>query len=328
MTEPRVAFFGSPDFAVPTLEALIDSAYRPVVVVTQPDRPAGRGRALRPPPVKVVAETAGIDVLQPERLREPEATAALAAYEPELQVITAYGQILRPDVLALTRFGTLNVHASILPRWRGASPVTAAILAGDSESGATIMLVDAGEDTGDMLRARVEPIRVEDDAGSLSERLAQIGAELLLETIPDWLAGSITPQPQDDAQVTRAPRLKKEQGRIDWARPATEIALQVRAFSPWPGATTSLPGPDGRSTSLRIWRASEGADGGGTPGEVIGVGETIDVVAGDGVLRVERLQRAGKQALDARAFANGEPELVGQVLGGQFPGAQVLGRTS
>lgn len=309
MTSPRVAFFGSPDFAVPTLSALIDSAYRPVVVVTQPDRPAGRGRSLRPPPVKLVAQAAGIDVLQPERLREPAATAALAAYAPELQIIVAYGQILRPSVLALPRFGTLNVHASLLPRWRGASPVTAAILAGDEESGTTIMRVDEGEDTGDILASRVEPVRPDDDAGRLSDRLAAAGAALLLETIPRWLSGEITPQPQDDALATRAPRLTKAQGRIDWTRPAAEIGRQVRAFSPWPGATTEL-----RGRGLRIWRARVSA-GGGAPGTVLAAGETIDVASGEGVLCIERLQRAGKQALDASVFANGEPALVGQVLG-------------
>jgi methionyl-tRNA formyltransferase len=311
MTIPRVAFFGSPDFAVPTLTALIESPYRPCVVVTQPDRPAGRGRTPRPSPVKVAAEAAGIDVLQPARLRDPEATAALASFRPELQVIAAYGQILRPDVLALPRFGTLNVHASLLPRWRGASPVAAAILAGDAETGATIMLVNEGEDTGDILTARPEPIRSDDDAGSLSDRLAALGAALLLETIPAWLAGEIAPRPQDPSRATRARRLRKAQGRIDWTRPAAEIARQVRAFSPWPGATTRL-----RSDDVRIWRARpEGDAAAGMPGTVVAIGETIDVATGAGLLRVEQLQRAGKRAMDARAFALGERGLVGQRLG-------------
>ncbi len=308
---PRVAFFGSPDFAVPTLTALIESPYRPCVVVTQPDRPAGRGRTPRPSPVKVAAQAAGIDVLQPARLRDPEATAALASYAPELQAIAAYGQILRPEVLALPRFGTLNVHASLLPRWRGASPVAAALLAGDAQTGATIMLVDEGEDTGDILTARAEPIRPDDDAGSLGDRLAARGASLLLETIPAWLAGEIAPRPQDPSRATRAPRLRKAQGRIDWTRPAAEIARQVRAFSPWPGATTRL-----RSDDLRIWRArAQGTGAAGPPGAVMAVGETIDVATGDGLLRVERLQRAGKRAMDARAFALGERGLAGQRLG-------------
>ncbi len=311
MPPPRVAFFGSPDFAVPSLEALIASPYRPAVVVTQPDRPAGRGRSLRPPAVKALAEAAGIPVLQPPRLREPEAAAALASYEPALQVIAAYGQILRPDVLALPRFGTLNVHASLLPRWRGASPVAAAIRAGDAESGVTIMLVDESEDTGDILATRPEPIRPNDDTGSLGERLARLGAALLLETIPRWLAAEIRPQPQDAARATRATRLQKSAGVIDWSRPALEIARLVRACSPWPGATTAL-----RGQGLRIWQASAEGSAGDEPGLVLAAGETIDVGTGEGVLRVARLQRSGKRALEARAFANGEPDLRGQRLGG------------
>ena len=312
MTIPRVAFFGSPDFALPSLAALIEGPYRPCVVVTQPDRPGGRGRSTRPPPVKVAAQAAGIDVLQPARLRDPAATSVLAAYGADLQVIVAYGQILRAGVLALPRFGTLNVHASLLPRWRGASPVAAAILAGDAETGATIMRVDAGEDTGDILASRVEAIGPDDDAGSLSERLAALGAALLLETIPAWLSGDMMAQPQDASLATRAPRLRKSQGWIDWTQPAVEIERQVRAFSPWPGATTRL-----RTRDVRIWRARADAGAvGAAPGTVVAVGETIDVATGAGLLRVERLQRAGKQALDARAFANGEPDLPGQRLGG------------
>jgi methionyl-tRNA formyltransferase len=337
MSAPRVAFFGSPEFAVPTLEALIDSAYRPIVVVTQPDRPAGRGRALRPPAIKVVAEAAGIDVLQPPRLRDADATAALAAYAPDLQIIAAYGQILRPDVLALPRLGTLNVHASILPRWRGAAPVSAAILAGDSETGVTIMLVNEGEDTGAIMATQVEPIHDGDDTGCLGDRLARIGATLLIDTLPAWIAGDLIPVRQDDAQATRARRLTKAAGQIEWEQPAVLIARQVRAFSPWPGATTSLG-----DASLRVWRAHPGSVDAGsasqtdaargpvrasgetpgvarasgeTPGVVLASGETIDVATGDGVLCIERLQRAGKRTLDARAFANGEPNLAGRQLG-------------
>ncbi len=312
MPELRVAFFGSPDFAVPTFEALVDSAYRPVVVVTQPDRPAGRGRTLRPPAVKVVAEAAGIAVLQPPMLREPEATAALAAYEPELQIIVAYGQILRPDVLALARLGTLNVHASLLPRWRGASPVAAAIRAGDRETGVTIMVVDEGEDSGAILASRAEPIHDDDDAGTLSDRLAALGADLLMETIPRWLNEEITAQAQDAAEVTRAPRMKKQEGEIDWSRPAVEIWRQVRALSPWPGATTSLEG-----TALRIWSAKAERGAAETPGTVRADDDGIVVETGDGVLRVERLQRAGKRAMSAQEFARGERRLVGARLGRQ-----------
>jgi methionyl-tRNA formyltransferase len=318
MAELRVAFFGSPDFAVPTLEALIDSPYRPTVVVTQPDRRAGRGRALRPPPVKVAAAAAGIAVLQPDRLREPEATAALAAFQPDLQLIVAYGQILRPDVLALPRFGTLNVHASLLPRWRGAAPVAAAIRAGDHESGVTIMLVDEGEDSGDMLTSRMEPIQDDDDAGSLGDRLSAQGASLLLETIPRWLSGEITPEKQDPGSVTRARRLTKEDGVIDWTQPAEAIWRQVRALSPWPGATTSLSG-----TRIRVWRAevSNAEDTGSsgdravTPGTVVDCGDSMSVQTGDGILHVRTIQRAGKRAMDAGAFSRGERALLGARLG-------------
>ena len=308
---PRVAFFGSPDFAIPTLEALIASPYRPVVVVTQPDRPAGRGKALRPPPVKVVAEAVGIPVLQPARLRDPEATAALAAFQPELQVIIAYGQILRPNVLALPHHGTLNVHASVLPRWRGASPVAAAIRAGDKETGVTIMLVNEGEDTGSIVRVRREPIRTDDDAGTLSDRLAQMGADLLLDTIPSWIAGTITPVAQNDQHATRAPRLRKEDGVIDWSCSAEEIARQVRALTPWPGATTTL-----HDRAVRIWNAqAEANDHPASPGSVLAASDVIAVQTGDGALHISQLQRAGKRVMSAREFANGERDLVGSRLG-------------
>ena len=306
----RLAFFGSPAFAVPTLQALIDSPWRPVVVVTQPDRPAGRSRKLRPPPAKVIAEAAGIPVLQPARLRDPEAVAALVAYRPALQVIAAYGQIIRRGVLELPRHGTLNVHASLLPRWRGASPIAAAIRAGDAETGVTIMLVDDGVDTGAMLSRRVEPIRDEDDAGSLSERLAATGAALLLETLPRWVAGGISPEPQDDSQATLAPRLKKEDGRIDWTRGAAEIARAVRAFTPWPGATTTLHGK-----SLRVLRGEAlGVERGAEPGTVVEAEGRIGVQTGEGVLVLQLVQREGKRPLPSGEFARGERGLVGARL--------------
>ncbi|MCZ6544116.1 MAG: methionyl-tRNA formyltransferase [Chloroflexi bacterium] len=307
---PRVAFFGSPDFAVATLEALIDSPYRPIVVVTQPDRPAGRGRSLQPPPVKVVAERAGIAVLQPARLRDAEAVAELGAFRPELQIIVAYGQILPKAVLDIPQHGTINVHASLLPRWRGASPVQAAILAGDVETGVTIMSVDEGEDTGAILASRPEPIRSDDDAGSLSERLEAAGASLLLETIPRWLAGEITPIAQDDSFATRAPRIKKAAGQIAWGQPAEEIVRQVRAFSPWPGAFSEL-----RGSVLRVWRASAKRGERSAPGTIVAAGDTIDVATGHGLLAIEVLQRAGKRAMPAAEFVHGERDLVGQRLG-------------
>ena len=277
MTDLRIAFFGSPDFAVPTLEALIGSSYRPTVVVTQPDRPTGRGRELQPPPVKPVAEAVGIDVLQPEHLRESDAVSAFTKYAPDLSIIVAYGQILPPSVLQVPAHGTLNVHASLLPRWRGASPIQAAILAGDAETGSTIMLVDETEDHGPTLAQRPEPIRADDDAGTLSDRLKQAGAELLLETIPPWLAGDIAPAAQDETLVTHARRIKKQQGQIDWTLPAREIERKVRAFSPWPGTTTLWHGQP-----LRIWQASVGSESTEKAGTVVAVNETIDVIDQDG----------------------------------------------
>jgi len=303
----RLAFFGSPDFAVPTLQALVDSPWRPVVVVTQPDRPAGRSRKMQSPSAKHVAEAAGMPVLQPSRLSEPEAVAALAAYRPTLQVIAAYGQIIRREVLDLPQHGTLNVHASLLPRWRGASPIAAAIHAGDVETGVTIMLVDDGIDTGAMLSRRVEPIRTDDTAGSLSVRLAQVGAELLLDTIPHWLAGEIKPEPQDDGRSTLAPRLKKGDGRIDWSRAAADIALTVRAFTPWPGASTTFQGK-----SLRMLRTEAiGERTGAEHGTVVEVDGRVGVETGDGLLVLHEVQREGKRPMGAKEFARGERNFVG-----------------
>ena len=312
MTErPRVIFYGSPHFAVPTLQALIDSPYRPIAVVTQPDAAAGRGRALHPPPVKELAAEHAISTLQPARLRSRAAVAQIASLRPDLQIVAAYGQIIPTDLLDLAQRGTLNVHASLLPRWRGAAPISAAILHGDPVTGITIMLVDETEDTGQIVRQRATPIEPTEHAGALGDRLAAMGSQLLLETIPDWLAGTITPQPQDPALATRARRVRKTHGRIDWTQPAEHIARHVRAFTPWPAATTEL----GR-TAIRILQtaaADRSADA--PPGVIIGVGETIDVATGDGVLAVSRLQRAGKRALSAEEFARGARKLLGQRFG-------------
>lgn len=307
----RTVFFGSPDFAVPTLDALIDSPYRPVAVVTQPDRGAGRGRQLRRPPVAERAAAVGIAVVQPSRLRDPEAVAELAALAPDLQIVAAYGQLLPPAVLEAPRHGTLNVHASLLPRWRGASPVSAAISAGDAETGATIMLVDETEDTGPILAQRATAIGARETAGELSDRLAVLGASLLLETIPRWLAGEIKPQAQDAALATRARRVRKDAGRIDWALPAGQLARNMRAYTPWPGAFTELGGQRVRLAAAAV------EPGSGAPGEVVGVDEdAIRVGTGEGVLAVERLQRAGKREMSAAEFARGAGDLVGKRFGG------------
>ena len=308
---PRVLFYGSPDFAVPTLRALIDSPYRPIAVVTQPDARAGRGRALRPPPVKELAASYGIPALQPERLRDRAAIAQIASLRPTLQIVVAYGQIIPVEILDLPEQGTLNVHASLLPRWRGASPISAAILHGDEETGVTIMLVDETEDTGDILRQRPTSIDPAEHAEHLSDRLAQLGADLLMETIPDWLDGKIAPQPQDSSLATRARRVKKQQGRIDWNASADEIARHVRAYTPWPAATTMLG-----VSAIRITQASSNEQtASGEPGLIVGAGETIDVATGEGLLAIERLQRAGKRELSAEEFVRGTRDLVGQRFG-------------
>ena len=298
---PRVLFYGSPDFAVPTLHALIDSPWRPVAVVTQPDARAGRGRNLRPPPVKELAEAHGIPAIQPSRLRERAAVAQITSLRPELQIVAAYGQIIPKDLLDLPRFGSLNVHASLLPRWRGASPISAAILHGDAETGVTIMLVDETEDTGSIVRQRATPIGESEHAGDLSDRLAELGATLLIEMIPDWLDGKITIKPQEDSLATRARRVKKQQGKIDWSQSAEQIVRHVRAYTPWPAASTMLD-----QQTFRVTAARAGAPlGSEPPGTIVELGPAIVVATGTGRLEIQRLQRAGKREMSAEEFARG-----------------------
>lgn len=308
---PRVLFYGSPDFALPTLRALIDSPYRPIAVVTQPDARAGRGRSLKPPPIKKLAAEHGIPALQPARLRDPAAIAQIGSLKPDLQVVAAYGQIIPVEILDLPAHGTLNVHASLLPRWRGASPISAAILHGDTETGVTIMLVDETEDTGDILRQRATVIDPAEHAGLLSDLLAELGAELLLETIPDWLEGSISPIAQQPELATRARRVQKQQGRIDWSSAAAAIARHIRAYTPWPGASTQLG-----KTQIRITEGNVGeGEAAETPGTIVSTGRAITVSTGVGVLDITRIQRAGKRELSAEEFARGTRDLIGQRFG-------------
>ena len=311
---PRTVFYGSPDFALPVLSALIDGPWRPVAAVTQPDRPAGRGRRPKPPPVKELAQASGIPVVQPQRLRDEAAIAEIAALRPELQIVAAYGQLLPEAVLDLPAHGTLNVHASLLPRWRGAAPVHAAILHGDPETGATIMLVDQTEDTGDTLAQRPTRIGASETAGELSDRLARLGAELLIEAIPRWLAGEIAPQPQDPSQATRARRIGKAAGAIDWTRSAIEIERQVRACTPWPGAFTTAAGHQLRIAKAE-WIPTMGDRPGAIAGKISVSGDWIGVQTGRGVLALRRLQRAGKREMSAAEFARGAAALDGQILG-------------
>jgi len=295
----RIVFMGSPDFAVPTLQAL--AAEYPIAgVVTQPDRPAGRGRKMQAPPVKVAAEELGLAVIQPPRLRAPEATQAVRDWHPDLIVVAAYGQILRPEVLDMPRFGCINVHASLLPRWRGASPIQHAILAGDSQTGITIMQMDPGMDTGPILRQQAIPIQPQDTAGSLSDKLSRLGGELLLKTLPDYLAGNIQPQAQDQSLATIAPLLKKSDGELDFSQPAALLARKVRAFQPWPGAFFYW-----QNNQVKVFNVSIAPGQNASPGERLIHQNMPAIQTSDGLLVLEQLQPAGKKRISGHQFLLG-----------------------
>jgi methionyl-tRNA formyltransferase len=321
----RMVFMGTPEFALPSLRLLVDAGYNIVGVYTRPDRLAGRGRVLTPPAVKTAALEYGLPVFQPPGLRRPEAVEELAALEPDVIVVCAFGVILRQPVLDIPPKGVLNIHPSLLPRHRGASPIAGAILAGDEQTGVTIMLLDPGMDTGPILSQRTISISPWDTGGSLGQTLAELGAELLLEVLPRWLADEIAPQPQDDSLATYTSLLQKEDGVIDWNLPAVDIWRRVRALNPWPGASTTLAGE-----TLLIWEAWPLSDGGaGPPGTVLpltpeqaqvlppeaGEKETLAVQTGEGLLVILRLQRAGRRSLSAAEFMRGQRDLFGRRLG-------------
>jgi methionyl-tRNA formyltransferase len=295
----QVVFMGSPEFAVPTLSSLAEQ-YTVAGVVTQPDRPAGRGRGLTPPPVKLLAQSLGIEVIQPERLREPEAQARLKEWAPDLIVVAAFGQILRKSVLELPRSGCVNVHASLLPRWRGAAPIQAAILHGDTSAGVTIMLMDPGIDTGPYLTQRETAILPGETAGQLSERLAVLGADLLIETLPGYLAGEVQPQAQDEALATYAPMIKKEEGLLDFTQPAEALERRVRAHQPWPGAFL-----DWHGQPLKIQRAHVSPCREFPPGKRCVVDGLPAVATTAGCLVFDDLQPAGKRVMPGREFLRG-----------------------
>lgn len=293
---------GSPEFALPTLKKLVEH-YSVVGVVTQPDRPAGRGREMKPPPVKILAESMGLPVTQPPRLRTSEALEQLRAWAPDLIVVAAFGQILRQEVLDLPPHGCINVHASLLPRWRGASPINAAILHGDKQTGVTIMRMDASLDTGPILSQRAIPIEPDDTAASLGEKLARLGADLLIETLPPYLKGELQPQPQDDSLATYAPMLKKEDGWLDFRHPVEELVRQVRAYHPWPGAFY-----DGWSGGhLKVLRARSIPEAALQlkPGERAIYQGLPAVRAADGLLVLEEVQPAGKKGMSGKTFLLG-----------------------
>lgn len=304
----RLVFFGSPPFAVPSLQALL-GAYQIVGVVTRPDRPAGRGLPLRPPAVKLVAQQAGLPVIQPGRVHEPEAMQILRQWAPDLIVVAAFGQILRPEVLNLPAHGCLNIHASLLPRWRGAAPIQAAILHGDAETGVTLMKMDAGLDTGPIIAQRSLPIQEDDTGGSLSERLAHAGAELLLESLPQYLAGCLPPRPQDEALATYAPLLRKTDGALDFTQAVARLQRQVRAYDPWPGSYFLW---QGRRINVLKARAKSGPAY--EPGTVVEQDGEPAISTADGLLVLEVVQPAGRRPMRGSEFARGARRFIGTRL--------------
>ncbi len=303
---------GTPEFALPSLKMLC-MRYPVVGVVTQPDRPAGRGRRLLASPVKQLALAEGIPVFQPERLKRLEAVERVRAWLPDLIVVAAFGQLLPPAVLETPRYGVLNVHASLLPRWRGAAPIQAAILAGDAVTGVTIMQLDAGLDTGPLLAKREVAIEPEETAGYLEERLAQLGAELLVEILPDYLAGNLRPQPQPEQGITVTRRLSKQAAALDWGRSAEELARQVRACAPQPGAYTMWGEQRLKVLQARALQDAEWPET--QPGTVFIWQNLPAVVTAEGTLLLLQLQVAGKRPLNGAAFLRGRRAIVGAVLG-------------
>jgi len=299
MNAPRIIFAGTPDFALASLRALVEAGRIPIAVLTQPDRPAGRGRRLTESPVKKFAVARNLPVLQPLTLRDPGVVAELQALQPDLLVVAAYGLILPQAVLDVPDLGCLNVHASLLPRWRGAAPIQAAILAGDKTTGISLMRMEAGLDSGPVY-ARVElPIGDEDTAGDLHDRLAALGGALLVEKLDDILAGRIEPVTQDESRVTYAGKIRRDDARLDWSRPADELHRRVRAYNPVPGAWF-----DHGVERIKCWRARPGATGGGAPGQVLSAdNDGIRVACADGSLVLTELQRPGRKVVTAAEFA-------------------------
>ncbi len=307
----NIIFAGTPDFAVPPLRELIASEHRVIAVYTQPDRPSGRGRKLVSSPVKQLAEAQGIPVFQPLNFRAEEDLAALEGLDADLMVVAAYGLLLPRRALDAPRLGCVNIHASLLPRWRGAAPIQRAVLAGDAETGVTIMEMEAGLDTGPMLLKRSCPIAREDTGGTLHDRLSLLGAEALMEALPGIADGSLDAQPQADELACYAAKLDKSEARIDWGRSALELDRQVRAFNPWPVAQCDLQGK-----TLRVWESATLAEQSTEqPGTVVRATRAgVDVATGDGMLRIMRLQMPGKRAMSAADFVNAR-KLDGVLLG-------------
>jgi methionyl-tRNA formyltransferase len=304
----RIAFFGSPDFALPSLDGLVAAGHEVALVVSQPAKPVGRSAALLDPPVARRAKELGLPVFQPPALRDETAVARLADVGADLFVVVAYGKILAQRVLDLPRLGCVNVHGSVLPRWRGASPVQAALLAGDAESGVSIMRMEAGMDTGPVYAVTRSPLAAEEDAGSLSSRLAREGAELLVATLPSIESGTAVAVPQEDSLATLCPKIRREDGQADFSRSAEELVNRLRAFTPWPGLFAFR---GGKRVKLLVARAAAGRAG-AAPGEVLSAGEEVVVACGTGALALARLQAEGRKPLDAATFVRGERVAPGE----------------
>ena len=307
-------FCGTPQFAVPTLEKLIAEKFPIHLVITNPDGPRGRGHKVQPSPVKEVAQKHGLAVYQPAKLKTDETRNFISQYHPDAIVIVAYGHIVPPWMIELPSQGCINLHASILPKYRGAAPIAWALVRGEKETGVTTMKIDAGMDTGDILCERREPIRDDDTTETLSERLSVTGADLMIDTLRKLERGEVTPRPQDPQLATLAPKIKKEDGRVDWARPAVELARRVRGLAPWPGAYTSFQGKN-----LHIWRAEAVPEAGGSglaPGTISTEGGRLAVACGEGTLLVlHEVQLEGRNRLSARDFVNGARVASGETLG-------------
>lgn len=309
MTGWKIIFMGTPSFACPTLQTLLDRKEEVIAVYTQPDRPKGRGQKLQPPPVKELALAHGIPVFQPPKVRTPEVIEQIRELQPDLIVVVAFGQILPKALLDIPPHGCVNVHASLLPRYRGAAPLNWCLVNGETETGVTTMLMDVGLDTGPMLLKKATPIGPDEGIDTLHDRMATLGAVLLGETLDGLAAGSIVPEPQDDAASCYAPLLKKEHGRIDWHKPAVALHNQVRGLATWPGAVTLLQGEP-----LKLFRTTADS-GSGRPGEVLAADKNgIEVACGQGSLLITELQAAGARRMDAASFLAGHPLTIGSIL--------------
>lgn len=306
-TMVKVVFMGTPDFSVPTLQALIDN-HDVIGVVTQPDRPAGRGGKVRMSPIKELALQHDIPVFQPNKIRKAEAIETLRQWDADVYVVAAFGQILPQTLLDIPRYGSINVHASLLPRWRGAAPIHAAIREGDAETGITIMLMDAGLDTGPMLSKRAIPIENAETGQSLHDKLSALGGELLIETLPKYFSGELQPQAQPEDGITYCPQIDKQEGSIDWSQDANSIERLVRAFTPWPGTFTQWNGKQ-----LKI-HAGTVTDGNLAVGTVGIVNDEVAIGTGDGLFLPTVIQLAGKSRTDITSFINGYQDFIGSTL--------------